>query len=258
MDKTRILKTIAFLLATFLLLVIVPCATFAAQESSQKEGWEFDAELYIWGASIGGTSTSGDEIDISFGDLAKNLDFGFMTVLGARKDKWTFMVDVIYLNVGDGSDKSTGEPGVVLSDVRLKGWIVTPAVGYSLIGTEKVKLDVLAGARYLWLDSVIKFDTGPPQPVGQQELSGSGNVWDGIVGVKGKVILDKTWYVPFLLDVGTGDSQVTWQALAGVGYKFKKVDVSLGYRYIKWNFDDNKVFDDLDLSGPYVGVTFSF
>ncbi len=76
MDKTRILKTMSFLLATFLLLVIVPCGTLAAEESSQKEGWEFDAALYLWGASIGGTTTEGDEIDVGFNDIIKNFDFG--------------------------------------------------------------------------------------------------------------------------------------------------------------------------------------
>ncbi len=50
----------------------------------------------------------------------------------------------------------------------------------------------------------------------------------------------------------------TWQALGGVGYRFSKADLVLGYRHMEWNFDGNSVFDDLDISGPYAGVKFVF
>jgi hypothetical protein len=38
----------------------------------------------------------------------------------------------------------------------------------------------------------------------------SGNVWDGIVGIRGKVTLNEKWYLPYHLDVGTGNSEVTY------------------------------------------------
>ncbi len=59
-------------------------------------------------------------------------------------------------------------------------------------------------------------------------------------------------------DVGTGDSDLTWQALAAVNYRFEKVGVVVGYRYLDYDFDDSDVFDDLNLSGPFVGVKFRF
>ena len=45
--------------------------------------------------------------------------------------------------------------------------------------------------------------------------------WDGIVGAKGAFALgDKhKWVVPYYVDIGTGDSDVTWQAELGVGYR---------------------------------------
>ncbi len=51
----------------------------------------------------------------------------------------------------------------------------------------------------------------------------------------------------------------TWQAMASVGYRFKKVDAMFGYRHLKWKFDDSvAALDDLVVDGPYVGVRFSF
>ena len=89
-------------------------------------------------------------------------------------------------------------------------------------------------------------------------ISGSGGVWDGIVGVTGELNLNDKWYAPYYLDVGAGNSNFTWQAMAGVGYRFDKFDAILTYRYMDWDFDDNDVFDDLNLSGPMIGIEGEF
>jgi len=102
-----------------------------------------------------------------------------------------------------------------------------------------------------WLKSRLDL-TGFPK------VSESGHVWDGIAGVKGQVNLTDKWYIPFYGDIGIGNSELTWQAFAGIAYKFKKVHVILANRYLYWEFDDSDVFDDLNLGGPYVGVKFLF
>ena len=219
----------------------------AAEEAAQDEGWKFGAEIYLWGASIGGKSASGSNIDIDFDDLIENLNMAFMGTIGARKGKWSFMLDAIYLDVED--DDTVG-PGVK-ADVELFGWILTPTVGYNILETEKGRLDVLGGARYLYLKAELGL-------TGFSDVSDSGSVWDGIIGFKGQVNLTEKWYMPFYADIGTGDSDLTWQAFAGIAYKFKKIDVILAYRYLYWDFDDSDVFDDLNLSGPYVGIKFVF
>lgn len=59
--------------------------------------------------------------------------------------------------------------------------------------------------------------------------------------------------------MGAGDSDYTWQAMAGVGYRVNQmVDVVAAYRYLEWKFEDNKVIDTLDISGPLVGLKFQF
>ena len=47
------------------------------------------------------------------------------------------------------------------------------------------------------------------------------NLWDGIVGVKGRYALgdERKWFVPFYLDVGTGQTQLT-TAIPGVTGNF--------------------------------------
>jgi hypothetical protein len=55
-----------------------------------------------------------------------------------------------------------------------------------------------------------------------------------VVGVKGQVRLDDRWYLPFYADVGTGDSDLTWQ------------------------LEGNRGLDQLSFSGPAAAVTWRF
>ena len=53
------------------------------------------------------------------------------------------------------------------------------------------------------------------------------------------------------------ESDLTWQAQAGVGYQFK-CDVLLTYRYLDYDFDSGYALDDLTVKGPPVGAKFRF
>ena len=80
--------------------------------------------------------------------------------------------------------------------------------------------------------------------------------------MRGKADLSDKWYLRYHLDAGTGDTDFTWQALAGFGYQFNKMDAVFGYRHLEWDFDDGDTFgatfDDLNFSGPYAGVKYLF
>ena len=226
-------------------LVMGYAATAPAAESSPADSWEFAAEVYLWGASIGGETASDSDVDIDFGDLLDNLEMAFMGTFGARKNNWSFLVDVIYLDV-----KDEGSVDGIGGSVELRGWVVTPDVGYTVLKGDRGHLDLHVGARYLYLESDIR--------LGPDGIDESDNIWDGIIGVRGRVNLTDKLYLPYYLDIGTGGSEMTWQASAGLGYQFKHFDIVAGYRYLEWDFDDSAVFDNLDFNGPYAGVKFFF
>ena len=78
----------------------------------------------------------------------------------------------------------------------------------------------------------------------------SGDVWDAFIGFKGNISLGDRWFIPSYADVGTGDSDFTWQATAGIAYKAADwADIALVYRYLAWDLGGD-VIDDLDFSGP--------
>jgi len=64
--------------------------------------------------------------------------------------------------------------------------------------------------------------------------------------------------VPYYLDVGTGSSEFTWQAMAGVGYRWHWGSVFGAYRYLSFDEGDQKFIRDLSLGGAAVGVGFRF
>ncbi|MGD1074758.1 MAG: hypothetical protein ABR903_01565 [Thermodesulfovibrionales bacterium] len=260
----RMSRLALLVLAFFMLVVAMPTGA-AAEDTAQKDGWQFEANVYLWASSIDVTTPRGNDISVSFSDLVKNLKFGVAGGVGARYGRWSLMTDAMYMKLKhDGSGQVTEPAGPGGSDITanatvdVAAWLVTPTLGYSIVDTDRVRVDIFAGARYFWLKPELDLNiTGTVQPRSRQFID-SGTVWDGIGGIRGNVSLDKNWYIPYYVDMGTGGSTFTWQGWGGIGYKFSKLDVVAAYRYLYWKFDDNKVVDTLSFSGPAVGMVFRF
>lgn len=219
-----------------------------------SEEWNYFGSLYLWGSSIEMTTISGAESEISFSDIIDNLDMAFMGTLGAQKGKWGFLSDIIYMNISKDVNAPLA-PGVNITNIEMKSWVVTPMVTYRVMESEQLNLDLLGGVRYLYLKSPIE--------VNYISLGlDSDSIWDGIVGVRGKYDLNDKWHIPFQLDIGAGDSDMTWQAFAGIDYKYENFDLIAGYRYLDYDFDDNDpaagALTDLTMSGPIIGAKFYF
>jgi len=229
-----------------LMLFICSAAHVSAAEKEPEKGWRFEGGLYLWGASIGGRSAYDTDIEVDFDDIFSSLKLAYMGMAGVRCGRWSLFTDLIYLNLEDSGAVGPG----INANVELSGWVVTPFLGYTLVDMERISLDMIGGARYLNLRADLKVNTVPKGV--------SGSKWDGIVGIRGNVNLTQTWYLPYHLDVGTGGSRFTWQGFGGLGYRFKWFDVVAGYRYLSWDFDDSKVFDDVNFSGPLLGIKFTF
>lgn len=50
--------------------------------------------------------------------------------------------------------------------------------------------------------------------------------------------------------------EITWQALGGINYRFAALDLTLGYSFMAWRFDDDSLLKDLKINGPYMGIKF--
>ena len=90
-------------------------------------------------------------------------------------------------------------------------------------------------------------------------VDGRDDVWDGIVGIRGVSELSDKWWLNYRFDIGTGDSDLTWNAVAQFGYAYDWGSLVVGYRYLHYDFDsDFKLLKDLDVHGPLIGALFEF
>ena len=124
-------------------------------------------------------------------------------------------------------------------------------------------MDVFAGARMLTLEPRLTWnfnvDVGPfvgPGRAGSRTVKETN--WDAIVGVKGRVGFgaNREWFIPYYVDIGTGDSDFTWQGSAGIGYAYPWGEVIATWRYLDYKFKSSSKVDDLTINGPVLGVAF--
>jgi hypothetical protein len=90
-------------------------------------------------------------------------------------------------------------------------------------------------------------------PGGQAEVEVDN--WDAIVGAKGRFDIGTrgTWFVPFHADIGAGDSDLTWQLMAGIGYRLASGHLIAAWRHLDYRFQGDKAIEGASLNGPSIG-----
>jgi len=227
------LNITAYILAIFTSLLL-PSAVLESNDPGSDD-WQVDALIYLWVADINSHTPSGGEVEIDFDTIMDNFDFAFMGALEARKGKWSLLTEPVYMKIS-GSKGWTevvpvgpfNTPTTVNAAVKRESWITNVGVGYNVLKSEQATLDVIAGARYTSLDVELELDlTGLATSISASRSISEHN-WDGFVGVKGNIDLNDKWFVPYRFDVGAGDSDSTWNAVAAIGYRFKWGQASVG------------------------------
>ena len=261
----------------------------AAQDTGLRPGWSFEIAPYVWLPSvdanlryslpnnIGGTA----DVKANADDYFANLNFAAAFAATARYDRFSLLTDVMYVSADAGSSRveSANVIGVGRNPISstanidvnstLKTTLWTLAGGYTLASGSWGNVDVLAGFRYLGIEASTDYNlavtlVGPrgkagPTFGGAGRFSGRDNIWNGIIGVRGRIaIADTGFFVPYYLDLGAGNSTFTWQTFAGIGYQTGWAGVQLGWRYLSFDQGSSAIVQDMSLSGAYLAVNFSF
>lgn len=258
-------KGLQLLVAAALFLCAVPSQVSAADDDASGD-WQFFGEIYGWGSDIGSTAPGGTTLDLSLEEILDNLDFTFMAVLGAQKGRWTFALDTVYMDLSKTRDFSVALPGMLpdlggSATASMTSWVISPTVLYKVMKGETWQIDVLGGLRYLDVEAKLDLTLSTPNP-GGRDTSGKDSFddWNGVVGARGRAYLTRHVYLGGYLDIGTGDSDFTWQTYGIVGYQFERLELNAGYRYTEWDFGqgDNDLMTDLSVKGPFAGVAYRF
>jgi hypothetical protein len=264
-------------LAVSIIILIATTGALAQQQASETSSWQFGVSIYGWFPDITGKTAftqpgGSNEFKIDIEDILDNLEFALMGMFEVGKGRWGFLTDAIYMDVG-GSESGTrdatiGQRQIPVGaaadiDLDLKSLIWTLAGTYRVLEQSGFTLNVLVGARYLDVEQEVDWDiTGNVGSIPAPDRTGSAKAslanWDALIGVRGRFAfgVQKAWFVPYHLDVGAGDSDLTWQGIAGLGYAFRWCEVAAVWRHLYYDLSSDKAIDDVGFSGPAVGVTF--
>lgn len=254
------MKGITSIRKAFGILVCVALLLLASQPvvAADGSGWQNHVSLYGWLAGIDGTAKypvdSGTDVGIEASDILENLNGIFMGNYSGRYDRWSLLVDAVYIDIGntENTDTRLGKASVGLD---IASWVITGAAGYDFVHSDQATLGVIGGVRYLSLDT--QLDVGfEGSPLGS--TSENSSITDGIIGVRGQYNFNEHWFVPYYADIGAGGSDYSYQLFAAIGYRYKWFDVTLGYRHLYFKLGDDELMEDLQVSGPKIGIGFSF
>jgi hypothetical protein len=232
-----------------------------------SDAWRFEITPYLWGSGIKGT------LGLDNG-LAKSADFTTSNVLGALKSggmiaaeahngSWGVMGDLVSATLqksGAASVVTPYGPANVADKVTLQQTVLTGAATYTIANNKNAYVDALLGVRAIYATATVNLSvTGTSD---KASVSKTTSTVDPIIGAKGRYrIADSTWYVPFYADIGSGGgtTNLTWQAMAGVGKTFNSlIDASLTYRALYYDMKDGGVMQKTTMLGPQIAVTFKF
>jgi hypothetical protein len=250
-----------------------PVATEVAGPGDQ---WQFGAFIYGFFPSVGTKATlpngATSSVTIDAKDLLNNLKFAVQGAIEAQKGNWGAYSDFMYMNAGKFKSQfhdlilgNVGLPADVSSstNLELKSVVWTLAGSYRAIAAERSTMDVVAGARLLEEKVAVDWTLNgniASIPVIDRAgtVSARDHFVDGIVGIKGRVRIgaNQMWFLPYYGDIGTGNSRLTWQLMAGVGYAFGWGELIGGWRHIDYEFRSDSDLNSSNFDGAMLGAAF--
>jgi hypothetical protein len=262
---TKILCVLPIALATS--LTLAQGSADASPIPKVSDEWRFEVTPYLWGTGIRGTvnlnDSSAKSADMSSSNVLSDLKSGAMITAEAHKGNWGIMGDFISATLQNSGSVPVLTPdgrATIGDKVTVQQTILTGAFSYTLANTKDAYVDALLGVRAIDVTATLGLTVEGTSI--KRSISKKSSTVDPIIGAKGRYrIADSTWYIPFYGDIGSGGgtTNLTWQAMAGIGKTFNKVvDASLTYRALYYDMKDSGVLQKTTMLGPQVAVTFKF
>ncbi|CAM5776590.1 hypothetical protein LMIY3S_05604 [Labrys miyagiensis] len=217
---------------------------------------------YFWASALNGKSSTlpplpPAKIDLSFGDIFKDLNGGIMGAGEFKVDRWIVLTDVMYSKV-----TSTGKlPGPFFSGVELRSQSLTLQgnVMYRVFTNENIDFDIGGGVRYWNLDNKLTLKAGTIGP--RIDHSEAEDWFDPVIAARAIARINDTWSVSVLGDIGgfNAGSKLTYQIIGLLNYKWNEnVTLHAGYRLLSVDYKNGDFLYDVRMHGPLVALTYKF
>lgn len=264
---------------TTLLAGLMLATLTIAPGARAADDWQFTLTPYVWLPDVSADMRfalppgQGGSANVKVGP--SNLEGAFLLSGEMRRGDLALFADLIYLDyqidsrftrINGGRDGPVRVPRSLDAgtEVELKGGLAQLAASYTVAKGDTGSVDVFGGLRYMTIDGRLDWDLQGTVGDDAFTLQRSGRVkddtdaLDGIVGLRGRWQFDEHWFAPYYVDIGAGDSDLTWQAMAGVGYGFGWGDITVAWRVLDYDRGDNELVQALKMDGPAVSAAFRF
>jgi hypothetical protein len=204
-----------------------------------------------------GTPFGDLETESNGSDALSALDMAFMGTLEARRGKWGFIGDLLYVDLSSDTDAPFG--------LRFEGSVLetktTAFSGYAVYRTyesERAIVDAGAGFRAFDLGVDLGLQSADSRP--DYDASESETWAVPVVVVRLILPFDESWFATAFVDGGMSSSDTsTWQVFASSGYRFnERWSTQVWWRYLDVQKDIGGLDTSLGLSGPLIGVSARF
>src|SRR5271166_797897 len=131
-----------------------------ADPDANDDRWHFVIAPYLWFPGVSGTvGARGHNVSVhkSATDILGRFDFGLMGSVEARKNRWLFPIDAMWIRLGDNRSIPETDIGATSINVHVTQTLFTPRFGYRVFDTDRWKFDALAGIRYWYLGESFSF-----------------------------------------------------------------------------------------------------
>jgi hypothetical protein len=221
---------------------------------SADHGWHIDVAPYLWFPGINGTvGALGHEagVSVTARKVLSNFDFGLMGAVETRYNRIIIPVDFMWVRL----KSSRGIPftdAVESVNVKINQAIFTPKVGYRVVDNSRFKTDALFGLRYWHIGTTLTL-----QPQIGNGFYGTANWVDAVAGGRFQAFLTPKVMLTIGGDAGGGGSgtRLDYEVLGLLGYKFKKVTLLGGWRYLVIHKTPaGQAFVNLAMTGVVLGA----
>jgi hypothetical protein len=219
------------------------------------EGWHVAISPYLWFAGVHGTvGALGHDasVDASFRDIFSYVNVGLMVALEPRYNRIVMPFDFMWMKLSD--DKALPfEVGPTSVKAKINQVMLAQKIGYRVIDTEKLKVDGLVGFRYWHMGTTLTL-----QPQVANGFYESANWVDVVAGARFQAMLSQKLVFTVLGDAGGGGANSDYQVAGLLGWKYKKLTLQGGWRYLSVNYRPGgsaSFVYDMATSGLIFGVT---
>lgn len=226
-------------------------------------GWAVQITPYLWGTGLSGEVAPVRRlppihVEKSFAEVLGDLDFGGFVNVWARRDRYVFSGDLMYVSTTD-SKRVSGVPfvGFVNATTDTRQFTSTLQAGYRVVSGDRFTLDALAGARMWWISNSFNVQAGPASGTYGEDFG-----WvDPLIGARAFLKLGDRLSVMAQADAGGfgAGARSTFSALATANYELSQhLSVSAGYKYLKTDYRKGGHVFDTEMGGPVLGLTYRF